>query len=298
MRGIIYLIIVVIIVNLLLNFRCFHVEQGGEYITVRINKTNTDYFVFIMSSRHNGGQRDVMRKALIQTYKDYPGVMIKFVVGTSTCLIPEGAVSEKYSCDGGASSTVTTKLRHFTELQEKELHFRRESNLHGDIVELEMIDYYRNLPEKLKLSYKWGVENTEAKWFMKVDDDCFFDVREMNIQYHGNVMIGNIAHNHKPSREGKWKELTYDKKYYPPFPLGAGSHVVSRELAMDIVHNKDNLFNYQGEDVSLGIWAQNFNTTVVSLPDKFGRLKKCKRGMWACGHGFKTEKEFASLLNI
>jgi hypothetical protein len=30
---------------------------------------------------------------------------------------------------------------------------------------------YRNLPAKLKAGLIWGVNNTDAQWFVKVDDD-------------------------------------------------------------------------------------------------------------------------------
>ena len=60
--------------------------------------------------------------------------------------------------------------------------------------------------------------------------------------------------------EGKWREVP---QYpvggrYPPFPLGSCGHAVSRRVAEYISTNQDWLFDYQGEDVSLGIWLKDY----------------------------------------
>ena len=63
--------------------------------------------------------------------------------------------------------------------------------------------------------------------------------------------------------EGKWKEVSQFKfrGEYPPFPIGSAGHVVSRPIVEYVSKYQDSLFDYQGEDVSLGIWVQIMITT-------------------------------------
>ena len=52
----------------------------------------------------------------------------------------------------------------------------------------------------------------------------------------------------------KWAEDKYKPSMYPPFPHGSRGHIVGRAIAEYVACNQDELINYQGEDVSLGIW--------------------------------------------
>ena len=118
---------------------------------------------------------------------------------------------------------------------------------------------------KLKFIYKWGINHTPAKWFVKADDDQFIRVNSLNgylkSQYDPDkyTVIGNVAYNKKVRRSGKWAEISYKNSSYgnatyPPFPLGHASHIISRKLAAYIAENSARMFEYSGEDTSLGIW--------------------------------------------
>ena len=48
-----------------------------------------------------------------------------------------------------------------------------------NMVMLPMIDTYQNLTLKVKLGVKWMVENTNAKWLLKVDDDTYTDLKRL-----------------------------------------------------------------------------------------------------------------------
>ena len=47
-------------------------------------------------------------------------------------------------------------------------------------VMLPMVDSYQNLTLKVKLGVKWMIENTDAKWLLKVDDDVYADLRRLD----------------------------------------------------------------------------------------------------------------------
>ena len=77
------------------------------------------------------------------------------------------------------------------------------------------------------------------------------------------ILAGDIRLNLRAQGEGKWKEVSQFKfrGEYPPFPIGSAGHVVSRPIAEYVSTYQDSLFDYQGEDVSLGIWVQIMITT-------------------------------------
>ncbi|XP_045926930.1 UDP-GalNAc:beta-1,3-N-acetylgalactosaminyltransferase 2 isoform X2 [Micropterus dolomieu] len=106
---------------------------------------------------------------------------------------------------------------HASRLREEDAALQRESLRHGDIVFVDVVDTYRNVPSKLLQFYK-----------------CFRQSWAVD-------------------RIGKWQELEYASPAYPAFACGSG-YVVSRDLVQWLASNADKLKAYQGEDVSMGIW--------------------------------------------
>lgn len=167
----------------------------------------------------------------------------------------------------------------------------RHKNIEEDVVVLDMVDKYSALPRKLKLAYEWGLLNTDASWFVKVDDDCFFNATVMAEELESftsekPVVLGSIHTNMDVHKSGKWAEHTYSLSKYPPFPIGSRGHIVNRKAAEIIVQNKDTLYDFQGEDVSVGIWGEAFHFLHINLPQKFTDKHNCRRDKWVCGHDF------------
>jgi len=121
-------------------------------------------------------------------------------------------------------------------------------------------DVYRHLPQKIKKFYSWGLQNTKATWFLKTDTDFYVRIESLQKyllkQEKSTVptIFSSVADGWGVLREGKWAENNYKKKTYPKFPIGSAGHIVNRIIGAYISNNTDSLFNYQGEDVSLGIW--------------------------------------------
>lgn len=94
------------------------------------------------------------------------------------------------------------------------------------------------------------------------------------------IVIGQITAERIVDREGKWAELTYKPDYYPKFPIGSAGHVLSRKAMQYIVNNLDTLVNYQGEDVSIGIWMDECEMPVQLISDTgFRNDGKCSIGV-------------------
>ncbi|MBN3320300.1 B3GL2 acetylgalactosaminyltransferase, partial [Atractosteus spatula] len=148
---------------------------------------------------------------------------------------------------------------HAEALLEEDAALQRESHQHGDMVFVDVVDTYRNVPSKLLQFYKWAVRNADFDLLLKTDDDCYIDVDAvlMKIDHKGlrrrNFWWGNFRQSWAVDRTGKWQELEYASPAYPAFACGSG-YVASKDLIQWLADDAERLKAYQGEDVSMGIW--------------------------------------------
>ncbi|XP_032955465.1 UDP-GalNAc:beta-1,3-N-acetylgalactosaminyltransferase 2 isoform X2 [Rhinolophus ferrumequinum] len=148
---------------------------------------------------------------------------------------------------------------HISNLHKEDALLKEESRFYEDIVFVDVVDTYRNVPAKLLNFYKWTVETTSFDLLLKTDDDCYVDLEAvLNRIAHKNLdgpnfWWGNFRLNWAVDRTGKWQELEYPSPAYPAFACGSG-YVVSRDIVHWLASNAGRLKTYQGEDVSMGIW--------------------------------------------
>ncbi|XP_057387593.1 UDP-GalNAc:beta-1,3-N-acetylgalactosaminyltransferase 2 isoform X2 [Balaenoptera acutorostrata] len=150
-------------------------------------------------------------------------------------------------------------LDHISNLHEEDALLKEESSLYDDIVFVDVVDTYRNVPAKLLNFYKWTVETTSFDLLLKTDDDCYIDLEAVfnrialkNLD-GPNFWWGNFRLNWAVDRTGKWQELEYPSPAYPAFACGSG-YVITRDIVHWLAGNSGRLKTYQGEDVSMGIW--------------------------------------------
>ncbi|XP_028325385.1 UDP-GalNAc:beta-1,3-N-acetylgalactosaminyltransferase 2 [Gouania willdenowi] len=148
---------------------------------------------------------------------------------------------------------------HASRLRQEDSSLQEENLRHDDMVFVDVVDTYRNVPTKLLQFYKWSVGNTDFNLLLKTDDDCYIDVDSvlMKIDHKGlkrrNFWWGNFRQSWAVDRIGKWQELEYASPAYPAFACGSG-YVVSHDVVQWLASNSEKLKAYQGEDVSMGIW--------------------------------------------
>lgn len=209
-------------------------------------------FIFVLSRREAFERREMIRNTWGKAHRNFV-----FVVGDKPCKWPKDLV-KPWSCvrnnipeDPGAVSRYRIDQNNITKKLREE----------KQVLMVAMEDHYRALPRKLKECYKWGIKHTAAQWFLKTDDDSFVRVDTLGRKLaklfpYGSAytVIGDIREGHKVDRFGKWTETTYKSEKYPPFPIGSSGHIVSRDVASYVAENSPTLFEYQGEDVSMGIW--------------------------------------------
>lgn len=165
--------------------------------------------------------------------------------------------------------------------ERKEL--QREMSQYDDILLVDVVDVYRNLPRKLLKFYSWAVRNTRFNFTLKTDDDCFVNVEAIFMALESRKLRGKeriwwsrFRSNWPVERVGKWRELDYTAPIYPSFACGAGN-VLSADLVQWLAFNEDHLKTYQGEDVSMGIWLSAVGSSLVN------------DYRWSCGRECDTE---------
>ncbi|XP_044276025.1 UDP-GalNAc:beta-1,3-N-acetylgalactosaminyltransferase 2 isoform X3 [Varanus komodoensis] len=150
-------------------------------------------------------------------------------------------------------------IHHISKLEEEDALLKEESNTYDDIVFVDVVDTYRNVPAKLLNFYRWTVEAVSFDVLLKTDDDCYIDLEavfnRIKLKNLGrpNTWWGNFRLNWAVDRTGKWQELEYPSPAYPAFACGSG-YVISKDIVEWLASNSDRLKIYQGEDVSMGIW--------------------------------------------
>ena len=143
-----------------------------------------------------------------------------------------------------------------------------ENNIHGDIVQGNFIDSYRNLTHKGVMGLRWVKENCkQAKFIVKIDDDMFVNtllIIENVLVKHlkaSRMIIGRVQKSARIKRNGKWKvdEHEFFKMARYPFPYCMGYFVI---LTSDIIEQL-----YEAAKVTPFFWIDDVYLFGI-LPDK------------------------------
>jgi len=170
---------------------------------------------------------------------------------------------ERWNCN------VTTEPDNSKDPTEEalDLELERESKMHGDITRVPTIDSYRALPTKLKLFYRELWKNYNYDYVLKVDDDTYVNPSRIIEQleeesvplatsWWGKVKCNERVNRDETFYDGKWYEPDYTSEEYPCY-LGGGGNVLTRDLSDWIGENAHVLKDFQGEDISAGIWLSS-----------------------------------------
>ena len=205
-----------------------------------------------------------------------------FVIGEA-CTIPlkYRSIDDGGNLACGVSPVQINKRYYFEEVQKNILIERAEDEkllleqaAFQDILFVNEIDTYRSLSKKLKFIYTHAYQNLPtAKWIVKIDDDFFVRVDDFHEYIMTNfnesvpTVISGLIGTGKAHTAGKWKEVPQypPGKEYPPFPLGSFGHAVSLPVFQHIAEHQGGLFDYQGEDTSLGIWLSQSKAIAVEF---------------------------------
>ncbi|XP_003748130.1 UDP-GalNAc:beta-1,3-N-acetylgalactosaminyltransferase 2 [Galendromus occidentalis] len=133
-----------------------------------------------------------------------------------------------------------------------------EMNKYRDIVNVNVVETYRNLPHKISETFAhFGKQ--PLTFLVKVDDDVVLDLSRLKHILSTSLVTNKViwAKTRRAfpiSLYGKWAEnVGFPSQVYPDFPCGA-TYVLSKDLIQYIAKNKASLHHFQGEDVSVGTW--------------------------------------------
>jgi hypothetical protein len=211
--------------------------------------------ILVMSSRTDRVRRDAIRETWAKGRRD-----VKFLVGRYGCEIPPTNRVVPDACEvlTGATESEVQDWTKVTAQVDKGLD--EEMQQHNDTLLLDMVDDYRAL--KLKLGYVWAVQNTDASWIIKTDDDVYLRPAAMQAWFGGpdlqaaprfTMVASSFNGTATVARQGKRREIKYPLGTWPDFPVGA-THAVTRVLAQYVANHVTSLVEYEGEDVSMGVW--------------------------------------------
>jgi len=249
-------------------------------------------FVMIVSGREDFEQRRKIRDSWGKGLhpKEY-----RFMLGKHPCPYPMDLRVDLEPCT--FSPNVDQKdpeIKRRLEWQRfKDSHASRllqeEMELHPDIELLDVIDTYHNLPRKILKGMTWAYENSDADWFVKIDDDAllFKDRLEMVLKLHNTsnpLLMGAIMRRKLVTKEGRWGDPENNATVYPNYANGASGYVLSRLAVEELVKEKDMLPIYHNEDSCVGIWLNmlkeedpDFKLLVIpSSTFRLGNVKRCR----------------------
>ncbi|XP_050287834.1 hydroxyproline O-galactosyltransferase GALT2 isoform X2 [Quercus robur] len=150
---------------------------------------------------------------------------------------------------------------------------KKEAAYFGDIVILPFMDRYELVVLKTIAICEFGVQNLTAAYIMKCDDDTFVRVDTVLKEIEGispnkSLYMGNLNLLHRPLRNGKWA-VTYEEwpeEAYPPYANGPG-YIISIDIANYVIsrHGNRRLRLFKMEDVSMGMWVEQFNSSMRAV---------------------------------
>uniref|UniRef100_A0A3Q3GUM9 Hexosyltransferase n=1 Tax=Labrus bergylta TaxID=56723 RepID=A0A3Q3GUM9_9LABR len=182
------------------------------------------------------------------------------------------------------------------QLQEQLL---QESKEHGDLIQSNFIDCYKNLTIKTMVMMEWLDSHClGTSYAMKIDSDMFLNVPKLVSMLSNvpktNYLTGLVARGGAVLRNkaSKWyvPEYIYAQAYYPLYALGLG-YVFSVDLAKKLVEAARHVKPIYIEDVYLGLCMQYLNIPPTNPPN-WGLFVKYPPLFKLQDHSFKLKKHY------
>ncbi|KAF5752712.1 Galactosyltransferase family protein isoform 1 [Tripterygium wilfordii] len=271
----------------------FHVHVGGRHLTsfpYRLGFTLQDatglaikgdvdvhsvYATALPTSHPSFSPQRVLEMSEKWKAHPLPKVPVRLFIGvlSATNHFAERMAVRKTWMQSSAIKSSHVAVRFFVALnQRKEVNavLKKEAAYFGDIVILPFMDRYELVVLKTIAICEFGVQNVTAAYIMKCDDDTFVRVDSVlkeigGISRNKSLYMGNLNLLHRPLRNGKWA-VTYEEwpeEVYPPYANGPG-YIISSNIAKFVgeLHAKRGLRLFKMEDVSMGMWVEQFNGTI------------------------------------
>ncbi|XP_068106284.1 beta-1,3-galactosyltransferase 4 [Hyperolius riggenbachi] len=162
-----------------------------------------------------------------------------------------------------ASSSLTLFLLAVPETAEERSALVHEAVTHGDIIQANFTDSYRNLTVKTLTGFTWALQKCQgAQFLLKTDDDVFVNTLALATflrPQRGLLYFGRVHWHAAPFRDPENRHYTsnqmFSSNYFPPYCSGTG-YVVSHDAAGHILQEAGSGPWITVEDVYVGILAK------------------------------------------
>ncbi|CAJ1931637.1 unnamed protein product [Sphenostylis stenocarpa] len=231
-----------------------HLELLPQWKAPPLHNVNVDLFIGILSAGNHFAERMAVRKSWMQ-HK----------------LIKSSHAVARFFVALHARKDINVDIK-------------KEAEYFGDIIIVPYMDHYDLVVLKTIAICEYGIHTVAAKYIMKCDDDTFVRVESIvnearQAQSDKSLYMGNMNYHHRPLRYGKWA-VTYEEwveEEYPIYANGPG-YIISADIAQFIVSEfeKRKLKLFKMEDVSMGMWVEQFNST--RAVEYVHNLKFCQFG--------------------
>ncbi|XP_076896654.1 hydroxyproline O-galactosyltransferase GALT2-like [Bidens hawaiensis] len=270
----------------------YHINVGGRHVTsfpYRTGYTLEDatglavkgdvdvhsvYATSLPTSHPNFSPQRVIEMSEKWKAKPLPRHHIRVFIGilSATNHFAERMAIRKTWMQSSAVKSSDVVVRFFVALsprKEQNAVIKNEAAYFGDIVVLTFMDNYELVVLKTIAICEYAIQNVSASHVMKCDDDTFTRVdtvlKELNkVPHQQSLYMGNLNLFHRPLRHGKWAVSfeEWPEAAYPPYANGPG-YIISIDIAKFIIsqHAKRKLRIFKMEDVSMGMWVEQFNST-------------------------------------
>ena len=198
----------------------------------------------------------------------------------------------------------------------------REAKEHGDILQWDVPETYRNIVLKTIMAYKWFNDTCRhVKYYMKTDDDVVINfpamlqfIRDQNL--HKPFLMGNCVFNRTVRRNQKLSRHyiryeQYGKDSFPPFCEGSG-YIMPEKVPRSLAAASFNIPVFPIEDSFTGtaIASLNYPVSIEDHQNEFSadywflvassvcdRLRKGKLFTAHCPGGKQLEEAMHCALN-
>ncbi|KAJ7969018.1 Hydroxyproline O-galactosyltransferase [Quillaja saponaria] len=274
----------------------YHINVGGRHVTsfpYRTGFTLEDatglavqgevdvhsvYATSLPTSHPSFSPQRVLEMSETWKARPLPKSPIKLLIGilSASNHFAERMAVRKTWMQSSAVKASDVVVRFFVALNpRKEVNamLKKEAAYFGDVVIVPFMDRYELVVLKTIAICDFGIQNVTAAYIMKCDDDTFVRVDTVLKEIGGippkkSLYMGNLNLLHRPLRHGKWA-VTYEEwpeEAYPPYANGPG-YIISSDIAKYIVsqHKNRSLRLFKMEDVSMGMWVEQFNSSLAAV---------------------------------
>ncbi|XP_071476183.1 beta-1,3-galactosyltransferase 1-like [Diadema antillarum] len=236
----------------------------------RDNKSEVFMIMFVISSPHNFKRRELIRNS-------YGNANV-----WKSAASRETEVKTVFMLGSTANASVQSMID-------------RESVLHQDIVQEDMIDDYKKLTRKTIMGLKWVTNYCpQAKFTMKLDDDVVVNVeRILNMLWKaprqnftaGQALFASPVVRDKNSEFGKFylPAEYYPESIYPPYLTGQ-AYIMSKDLVEATYRTALTTPLFPWEDVFIGICLQKLGVKLRARLNHQPRTSS--HVITACGQTF------------